>query len=191
MPELISPTPVPDCGEQLVLPDGALLCVRPIVPADSEPLAALFGRLSARSLQRRFLGTKQALTARELRYLVDIDGSSHDASVAIDPVSGVIVAESRFAAWRGRDRTADLAVTVADDLHGRRIGSAMAARAVDRARAAGFTLLTASTLWENVPARAMLSRLGFRPVGSSRGVLDFELVLDGAPPRWACSGRAA
>ena len=53
------------------------------------------------------------------------------------------------------------------------------------ARANGVRTLTASTLWENVPARALLRRLGFRPVGSEDGVLELELELDlaaAAPP---------
>ena len=43
--------------------------------------------------------------------------------------------------------------------------------------------LTASTLWENVPARALLRRLGFRPTGSGDGVVELELDLAADPAR--------
>jgi hypothetical protein len=112
-----APSPT-DRADHLPFTDGALLEVRSIRPADRDALAALFARLSARSLPRRLLAPKPSVTAAELRYLVDVDHSSHEASVAIDASSGSIVAESRYAAWPGREGVADLAVTVADDRQG-------------------------------------------------------------------------
>lgn len=41
----------------------------------------------------------------------------------------------------------------------------------------GFTLLTATTLWENRPARALLRRLGFRAYSSHNGAIDQQLEL--------------
>jgi hypothetical protein len=49
------------------------------------------------------------------------------------------------------------------------------------ARANGFTLLTAMTLWENRPARALLRGLGFRARASQGSEIDLELQL--AAPR--------
>ena len=51
---------------------------------------------------------------------------------------------------------------------------------VQRARANGFTLLTATTLWENRPARALLKRLGFRACASHGSEIEQELRLDPA-----------
>ena len=45
---------------QMTLADGARLRVRPIVPADREPLADAFARLSDRSRHQRFLGAQAA-----------------------------------------------------------------------------------------------------------------------------------
>jgi hypothetical protein len=51
---------------------------------------------------------------------------------------------------------------------------------VGRARANGFALLTATTLWENRPARALLRRLEFRARASHGNVIELELELDPA-----------
>jgi RimJ/RimL family protein N-acetyltransferase len=58
------------------------------------------------------------------------------------------------------------------------IGTALARRVVRRARANGFTLLTATALWENRPARGLLRRLGFHARGSDGAVIDLELELN-------------
>ena len=66
---------------------------------------------------------------------------------------------------------------VADDLHNMGIGTALATRTVERARANGVTVLTATTLWENRPARALLRRLGFSAHGSHGHTLEAKLDL--------------
>ena len=70
-----------------------------------------------------------------------------------------------------------MAVEVADDVQNMGIGTELAARIVRRARANGFTALSATTLWENRPARALLRRLHFEARGSHGGIIDFELRL--------------
>ena len=57
------------------------------------------------------------------------------------------------------------------------IGTALARRLVDRARANGFALLTATTLWENRPARALLRRLGFRARASHISQIELRVEL--------------
>jgi hypothetical protein len=50
-------------------------------------------------------------------------------------------------------------------------------RVIERAVANGFLLLRATTMWENVPARAPMHRLGFRPWSSSNGLIELELPM--------------
>ena len=152
------------------------LAIRPLRRADRAALAAAFERLSEESRHRRFLGPKPRLTERELDRLTDVDHVTHEAIVAMAP-GDRMVGVARYAPWPGRPGVADLAVTVADDWQGHGLGRLLARRAVEAARRNGMTVLTASTLWENEPARRMLSRLGFRPVGAQGGVLDFRLEL--------------
>jgi acetyltransferase len=151
--------------------------LRPLEPADGDRLADFFARLSPEARHRRFLGPKPILKASELRHLTDIDHRAREAIVAVDQRTGAIVGEARYARWPGREQVADVAVVVLDELQGRRIGTTLVAAVLGRARANDLTLLTASTLWENGPARALLRRAGFRPVASAGGVLELELAL--------------
>ena len=165
---------------QMTLADGARLRVRPIDPADRGPLADAFERLSDRSRHQRFLAPKARLTTRELEYLTDVDHVTHEALVAIDETTGHIVGVGRYATGHGGGVVADMALAVADAWQRRGIGHALAVRLLERARANGITRLTGTTLADNLRARSLLDRLGFRVCSAGAGVLD--LALDVPPP---------
>jgi RimJ/RimL family protein N-acetyltransferase len=156
---------------------GAPLSVRPLTPSDRDGVAALFERLSPESRHHRFLAPKPRLSARELDYLASVDHVRHDALAAVDERDRSIVAIVRYVQVPGRPGVADVAAEVADHLHNLGIASTLALLAVDRARANGFTTLTATVLWDNQPARAILRRLGFRACASVGATLDLELRL--------------
>jgi hypothetical protein len=48
---------------------------------------------------------------------------------------------------------------------------------IARARVNGFSVLSATTLWENKRARALLRGLGFQARGSQGAMIDLELEL--------------
>jgi GNAT superfamily N-acetyltransferase len=171
------PTSDAPTGDVLALADGTRVALRPIGAADGDRLAALLARLSPQSRQRRFLSPKRELTSRELAFLTDIDHVRHEAVAAIDPRDGSIVGVARYVRHSKRESAADLAVAVADELHNRGIGTALVKRIVERARANGFVLLTATTLWENRPARALLRGLGFHARSSRGAEIELELTL--------------
>jgi ketosteroid isomerase-like protein/RimJ/RimL family protein N-acetyltransferase len=166
-----------EANDALVLTDGTPIRVRQLGPDDGDGLATLFARLTPESRRRRFLSPKRALTPRELAYLTDIDHVNHEAIAAVDQRDGSIVGIARYANSADRPNVAELAVEVLDELHRMGIGTALAGSTLDRARANGFALLTAKTLWENQPARALLRRLGFRARASHGGEIDHELKL--------------
>ena len=164
-------------ADTLVLANGTQLRLRPICADHRDGLAALFGRLSPESRRLRYLGPKRELTPRELASLTDIDHVCDEAIVAIDERDGSIVGVARYAHSADRAGVAEVAVEVADDLQSLGIGTELARRTVDRARLNGLTLLTATTLWENRPARVLLRRLGFRACSSHGGAIDQQLEL--------------
>jgi len=170
----------PAATDLLVLSNGIRLRFRPISPDDRDRLAQLFSRLSPQSRYRRFLSPKRELTPRELAYLTDVDHVTHEATAAVDECDGSIVAVARYVQFANRLGVADVAVTVADDLQGMGIGTVLARCVVDRARANGFTRLTATTLWENGPARALLRRLRFRARASHGSEIELDLELEPA-----------
>ena len=171
----------------LVLSDGTRLSLRPICSDDRDGFAALFARLTPESRRRRFLSTKVELTPRELAFFTDVDHVGHEAIAAIDQRDGSIVAVGRYVRVTDRAGVAAVAVMVADEFQGMGIGTALVGRTVSRARVNGFTLLSATTLWENRPARALLRRLEFRARTSHRGVIELELELS---PTSGCSQPA-
>ena len=176
----------------MTLADGARLRVRPIDPADRDPLADAFARLSEQSRHHRFLGPKPRLSTRELEYLTDVDHVTHEALVAIDESTGQIVGVGRYATGDGDGTVADIALAVADAWQRRGIGHALAVRLVERARANGITRLTGTTLVDNVRARSLLERLGFRPLSLGGGVLEVALDVPRAPlprPRYRGARR--
>jgi GNAT superfamily N-acetyltransferase len=133
--------------------------------------AALFARLSPESRRRRFLSPKRELAPRELVYFTDIDHVKHEAIAAVNERDDSIVGVGRYAQF------ADPAVEVADELQGMGIGTALARCTLLRARENGFTLLSATTLWENRPARALMRRLGFCARSSHQGEIELELEV--------------
>jgi acetyltransferase len=160
----------------LVLADGARVDVRPIGARDRDAFSAWFGRLSDESRRRRFLGPKPRLSARELKYLTEVDHVSHTALLAVE-ADGRLIGEARYAVEHPDDRVADFAVTVADEWQGRGVGTRLAAALVRAARANGMRELTALTLPDNVAAQRLLRRLGFRYAGSDGDALAYELAL--------------
>ena len=165
-------------ADALVLANGTALRLRPLGPADRDGLAALFARLSPESRYRRFLSPKPSLTPRELAYLTDTDRFQHEATAAVDPRDGSIVAVARYVRYRDRPTVADVAFEVADELQSMGMGTALVTHIVRHARGNGVALLTAATLWDNRPARALLRRFEFRARASQGSVIELELELD-------------
>jgi RimJ/RimL family protein N-acetyltransferase len=170
-------TSVEEEDDALILGDGTRVALRPLGSGDKERIAALFARLSPESRRRRYLTPKPQLSAQELAFLTDVDHVSHEAIAAVDKRDGSIVGVGRYVKYRDRATAADIAVEVADELQGMGIGTALAARTLNRARANGIALLTASTLWNNRPARALLRRLDFRARSSNGSEISLELKL--------------
>ena len=166
--------------DTVVLADGTRLRFRPLGSDDRDRLAGLFARLSPESRHRRFLSPKPELAPRELAFLTDIDHVGHEAIAAVDQRDGSIVGVARYVRVADRVGVADVAVEVADELQRMGVGTELAKRTVERARANGFTLLTATTLWQNRPARALLRRLRFRACASHGGEIELELELEPA-----------
>jgi RimJ/RimL family protein N-acetyltransferase len=158
-------------------PPPPTLHVRQVTAADAGRLAAAFERLGERTRYLRFLGPKPRLSRAELTYLTDIDHRRHEALAAVDPADGSFLGIARYATAPGQTGTADFAFVVADDCQGRGIGTMLADALLERAAANGLSRLTATTLYENDRARAILRRLGFRTTAISGGEVELELIL--------------
>ena len=158
------------------LPDGSTLSVRPITTGDRAALADAFARMSEQSRYKRFMGPKPKLSERELRYFTEVDHRTHEALVAIDPATGAIAGEARWAI--GDDpSTGDVAVMVVDEWQRRGLGPALLCRLVAAARGAGLARLTADSIATNRPARSIVNAVGFQLRSVHAGAAEFELPL--------------
>jgi GNAT superfamily N-acetyltransferase len=151
--------------EPIVLRDGTTLPVRQIDADDKDLLRRGFERLSPESRYRRFFAPIERLSDADLRYLTEIDHTSHEALVAIDPKSGELIGVARYV--RGADPgVAEAAIVVADDWQRRGVASGVLERLAERARASGVTHFLALVLSDNVQALELFRR--FAPDSDTR-----------------------
>ena len=153
------------------------LSMRPVGRADCEDLAAFIAHLSEDSRRRYFMGPKRGFTPRELAQLTDVEHLARGTLVAIDEASSSIIALARYVARETSDGSADFAVAVADCWQRRGVGRALSAELIGHACENGICRMHATTLWDNYPSRALLSRLGFRVCAAGQGVLDLSADL--------------
>lgn len=111
--------------ETVHLSDGQRIHLRPMRPSDKQMLLDGFEHLSPDSRYARFMAPKSTLSERELRYLTQVDGINHFAIGAIrrhlvSKPEGV--GSARFVRLSDQPDTAEPAVTVLDDFHGKGLG---------------------------------------------------------------------
>ena len=175
-------------GARLELSDGRRLRIRSIEREDRDRFRSLFARMAPESRYRRYFSPKPELSERELSYLVDVDHVHHEALAAVDETDGTFVAAARYVQPPDQPGVAEVAIEVADGLHGQGIGTALAHRTLERARANGFTRVVATTLQENAAARALLRHLNFSPRASRGREIELELELKPGLAIQPCTG---
>src|SRR3954447_18588081 len=131
------------------LTDGRQMWIRPIEPGDAWRLQEGLRRLSAETIQRRFLGAKPRFTARELRYLTEVDGVDHISLVAVTVDTGRLVAVARAVRLPEDPESAEWAIVVADPLQAKGLGTALVRALVEQAKAHGIHRFTGTVAGEN------------------------------------------
>jgi len=160
--------------------DGAQVDVRPIEPGDKDAMRDGFARLSPESRYERFLSPLDQLSNSMLRYFTEVDHHDHEALVAFDPSDGRALGVARYV--REEDpEVAEAAIIVADDWHGRGLGTALLEELAERAREEGIQRFTAIVLARNEEMIDMLFRLGpAKVVDRSNGTVQIEADLPAA-----------
>lgn len=157
--------------------DGAQVDVRPIEPGDKDLMRDGFARLSPESRYERFLSPLDQLSNSMLRYLTEVDHHDHEALVAFDPEEGRAIGVARYVREDEPD-VAEAAIVVADDWHGRGLGTALLYELAERARQEGIRRFTALVLARNEDMIDMLFRLGpAKIVDRSNGTVQIEAEL--------------
>jgi GNAT superfamily N-acetyltransferase len=154
--------------------DGTQLYVRHVKPRDKDLIAGAWLKLSPRSQYRRFLAPKPVLTKGDLRYLTEVDGHNHVALIAVDLHDpDRLIAVARYVRLHDDPEAAEVAVTVADNMQGKRIGKQLGVLLADEARGRGIKRFTAALLADNRPALKLMATMTDRLVSHiDHGVTD-------------------
>ena len=160
---LYVPPPYQDSAEsgRLILRDGTTAAIRPAQPGDRDLLQAFFNRLSTESRWRRFF----SMAGPAMKVVDSLCDSSEPRSrltlVVLRTIEGAprIIATGTYVA---RDQgTAEVAIAVDDDLHGRGLGTLLLERLALLAVRNGFSRLWAVTQADNLPMLEVLESSGF------------------------------
>src|SRR5262245_11949921 len=157
-----------------VLRDGGSIHVRAMRPDDKQRLLDHFGRLSARSVYFRFFRVKKRLNEEELRQFTELDFQRNVALVATLRRNGdeQIIGVGRYARLDvplGEPSRAEVAFAVADEHHGRGIGTVLLEHLAEIARPNGIEEFEADVLGENNRMLAVFAQSGYRIQRTSDG----------------------
>ena len=166
----------------LVLRDGTRILLRPIRSDDKDRLARGFELLSPDSRYLRFHTAVDHLTADQLRYLTEVDGSDHAAWIALDedrpdhPGLGV----ARYVRVEAEPSVAEVAVTVVDEYQGRGIGTVLLGVLGRTARDNGLETFRTYVLADNPRVLGLLDDLHVPAAEVAGGVtqVDIPIVAD-------------
>ncbi|GAB4450764.1 MAG: hypothetical protein OHK0015_56010 [Chloroflexi bacterium OHK40] len=160
---------------------GRSVAIRQANPQDAPALAALFGGLSARSVERRYMMPRRLppeLARREASRLTDQRGDRIVLVATTDEEGTPIVAVAELARDGAEPSVAESAVVVADAYQGEGIGRAVLGRLADAAREAAISHMRAITRADNTPIRQLIASSG-RPYQArfAGGEVHYEIAL--------------
>ena len=138
--------------------DGTPIALRPIRPEDEPVLQDLFAHMSREDLRLRFFVPVRELSHALAARLSHLDYSREMALVAQH--DGMTLGVSRYSADPGR-RSAEFAVAVRSDWHGRGVGQLLLVRLIEVAQQSGISELVGLVLHENKPMLSMCRKFGF------------------------------
>ena len=176
------------------LAGGGEVLIRPIRPDDKRGLQQAIERMSPQSRYRRFFSPVPRVTGAQLRYLTEVDHHTHEALLAIDPVSEDGVGVARFVRSQEDPAVAEVAVAVSDDWQRRGVATLLLYELTTRAREEGIRRFTASVLAENQAALDMMRKLGEARVRhAEQGTVELvmDLPAEGVPAALSAAVRAA
>ena len=177
----------PERTEAVRLADGRELWLRPVQPADAEPIAGAFELLGEEEVRRRYLHPVKALSADYLRQLVAPvpgEGFAVCAAEPLPPGEALVGAVARLTRDPGRD-SAEFAILVSHFVSGQGLGQRLMLRLFEWAQANGIRRIWGDVLDENTAMIALAQSLGFERHASpdDPGLVRVTLELAGAPPR--------
>ena len=180
---------LPPWHEQLRLPNGREVLIRPIRPDDAVPLRAGFPLLQPDEIRQRFLHAVKELTPEMADKLTRPDPRTEFAIVAAEPLppgEALVGAVARVSITdpiliEGR-REAEFAILVSHYIAGMGLGRHLMRRLVRWAKGRKVQRIYGEVLESNLPMQALAASLGFqREYPGDPGMV--RMVLDLPPPK--------
>jgi len=144
----------------VVLSDGSVALVRPIIPDDTERVHRFHAGQSAESIYLRFFAPLPSLSAKDVHRFTHVDHRSRVALVVI--MAGEIAGIGRFdRLGETQESTAEVAFNVADRHRGKGIGSVLLEHLADIGSELGVRRFLADVLPQNRRMLAVFQDAGF------------------------------
>jgi len=159
------------------LRDGRSVSVRPVGTSDEAKIREFLSRMSPGNIRMRFF-TGGCDLRRMARWASEADGIKHYGLLATD-AEGRVVGHALYVCLKDPTR-AEVAVEVADELHGQGLGTVLISQLARHASAAGVTRFVAEVLPENHEMLAVFSD-GF---DSERRSADGEVHVEFDTSSW-------
>ncbi|MGA7993036.1 MAG: GNAT family N-acetyltransferase [Thermoanaerobaculia bacterium] len=174
------PAPYPEAdASDATLKDGTPVRLRPIRQDEAPELLELYDRLSPESLYFRFFAVPDKDRAKA-EYLAHVDYKDRYALVA--EVGGVLAGVARWERDAANPTHAEVAFTVADDLHGKGLGSLLFRRLASLALRRGISIFDAEVLPDNEKMLRVFARSGLPQTSRTDGpALHVSLALGNEP----------
>lgn len=187
-PSMTARNRLPPWHEEIRLANGRQVLIRPIRPADADPLRAAFALLEPDEVRQRFLYAKKELSPETALRLTQPNPKSEFVLVAAEPMTpgeALVGAVARAAILPGT-RHAEFHILVSHYVAGMGLGRHLMRRLVRWAKGKRLDRLYGDVLEENEPMRALAKSLGFQQTaGEAPGMIRVSLDLKRSPPETA------
>ncbi|MEM6963510.1 MAG: GNAT family protein [Bacteroidota bacterium] len=145
----------------LTLKNGEVIQLRPIHPVDGQQAFEFRAKLSSKSIHDRFLGYVPNITPPIVDYLTRIDYSKDMAIIAetVNHNEKKVIAVARIAAEN--TRVSDFAIIIADEWHGKGLGTALTGFLIQIAKDLNYEKIYANYFSDNVGMEMIFKKFGF------------------------------
>ena len=167
-----------------LLADGTTAEIRPATPGDTAAVTAMHEAMSPENSYLRFFSFSRLSAEQEARRVCRAPAADHAALLAT--VAGQLAGVASYEIT-GDGHKAEIAFAVADNMHGRGIGTLLLEHLISDAGRRGVTTLTASVLAQNAEMQKVFADAGLsirRELEDGVIELTCDLPHDDADPRW-------